>query len=47
MRYALISDVHANLPALEAVLEDVDRAGVDAGPERREALDSGQIEGEL
>lgn len=25
MRYALISDIHANLPALEAVLEDIDR----------------------
>jgi hypothetical protein len=24
MKYALISDVHSNLPALEAVLEDVD-----------------------
>ena len=31
MRYALISDVHANLPALEAVLADVaGRAGIDA-----------------
>ena len=31
MRYALISDVHANLPALEAVLGDIDaRADVDA-----------------
>lgn len=30
MRYALISDVHANLPALEAVLEDIHRTGVDA-----------------
>lgn len=31
MRYALISDVHANLPALAAVLAHVDaRAGVDA-----------------
>jgi predicted phosphodiesterase len=31
MRYALISDVHANLPALDAVLADVDRRGdVDA-----------------
>jgi predicted phosphodiesterase len=31
MRYALISDIHANLPALEAVLADVDaRPGVDA-----------------
>ncbi len=31
MRYALISDVHANLPALEAVLDDVDsRTDVDA-----------------
>jgi len=30
MRYALISDIHANLPALEAVLADVDAAGVDA-----------------
>jgi len=27
MRYALISDIHANLPALEAVLADVDRRG--------------------
>ncbi len=26
MRYALISDVHANLPALEAVLGDIDEA---------------------
>jgi predicted phosphodiesterase len=25
MRYALLSDVHANLPALEAVLDDIDR----------------------
>ncbi|HUP19890.1 MAG TPA: metallophosphoesterase family protein, partial [Gemmatimonadota bacterium] len=24
MRYALISDIHANLPALEAVLADID-----------------------
>lgn len=31
MRYALISDVHANLPALEAVLADLDaRPGIDA-----------------
>jgi predicted phosphodiesterase len=31
MKYALISDVHSNLPALEAVLEDIDRRdGVDA-----------------
>jgi predicted phosphodiesterase len=31
MKYALISDVHSNLPALEAVLEDVDaREDVDA-----------------
>ncbi len=31
MRYALISDIHANLPALEAVLRDVAmREGVDA-----------------
>jgi predicted phosphodiesterase len=27
VRYALISDVHANLPALEAVLRDIDRRG--------------------
>jgi len=27
MRYALLSDVHANLPALDAVLADVDRRG--------------------
>jgi predicted phosphodiesterase len=31
MRYALLSDIHANLPALEAVLDDVaSREGVDA-----------------
>ncbi|MDH5255924.1 MAG: metallophosphatase family protein, partial [Gammaproteobacteria bacterium] len=31
MRYALISDIHANLPALEAVLADIDaRPGIDA-----------------
>lgn len=31
MRYALISDIHANLPALEAVLADIEgRPGVDA-----------------
>jgi predicted phosphodiesterase len=31
MKYALISDIHANLPALEAVLVDIDReAEVDA-----------------
>lgn len=31
MKYALISDIHGNLPALEAVLKDIDgRAGVDA-----------------
>ena len=31
MRYALISDVHANLPALEAVLRDIDgRPDIDA-----------------
>ena len=29
MRYALISDIHANLPALDAVLADIARAGVD------------------
>lgn len=30
MRIALISDIHANLPALEAVLADLDAQGVDA-----------------
>ena len=30
MIYALISDVHSNLPALEAVLEDIDRRAPDA-----------------
>lgn len=29
MRYALISDIHGNLPALEAVLNDIKQAGVD------------------
>jgi predicted phosphodiesterase len=31
MRYALISDIHANLPALRSVLSDIDnRGGIDA-----------------
>jgi predicted phosphodiesterase len=30
MRVAVLSDVHGNLPALEAVLREVDAAGVDA-----------------
>lgn len=30
MRYALISDIHANLPALEAVLSDIAQRDVDA-----------------
>ena len=30
MKYALISDVHANLPALEAVLEDIQHRNVGA-----------------
>lgn len=30
MRYALISDIHANLPALDAVLAEIDDRGVDA-----------------
>ncbi|HEX2780436.1 MAG TPA: metallophosphoesterase family protein [Gemmatimonadaceae bacterium] len=30
MRYALISDIHANLPALDAVLADIATRGVDA-----------------
>jgi predicted phosphodiesterase len=29
LRYALISDIHANLPALEAVLADIDARAVD------------------
>ncbi|HUQ98397.1 MAG TPA: metallophosphoesterase family protein, partial [Gemmatimonadaceae bacterium] len=30
MRYALISDIHSNLPALRAVLDDIDSRTVDA-----------------
>src|SRR3954454_22198584 len=30
MKLALISDIHANLPALDAVLRDIDRRRVDA-----------------
>jgi predicted phosphodiesterase len=48
MRVAALYDIHGNLPALDAVLDDVRRAGVDAivvggdvvpGPSPREALD--------
>ena len=47
MRIAALYDIHANLPALEAVLEDVQRADIDQilvggdvvpGPMPREAL---------
>jgi predicted phosphodiesterase len=31
MRYALLSDVHANLPALQAVLADIDQRGATIG----------------
>jgi predicted phosphodiesterase len=47
--FAIISDIHANLPALTAVLEDIDRRGVKEvfclgdiigyGPQPRECLD--------
>lgn len=30
MRIAIISDIHANLPAFEEVLKDIDRQEVDA-----------------
>lgn len=48
MRVAVLADIHGNLPALEAVLADVDRSGADvvviagdvaAGPMPRETLD--------
>lgn len=48
MRVAALFDIHANLPALEAVLDEVDRAGVDlivlggdmtAGPMTPETLE--------
>ena len=35
MRYALISDIHANLPALEAVLDEIE-----AAPQRDETVDA-------
>ena len=30
MKYAIISDIHANLEALTSVLRQIDRSGVDA-----------------
>lgn len=29
MRVAALSDIHGNLPALEAVLEEIEREGID------------------
>src|SRR5690349_2185431 len=49
MRVAALNDIHSNLPALEAVLQDVRQAGVDQivvggdvvlGPMPRESLDA-------
>ena len=50
MRFALISDIHANLEAMEAVLRDIDQHRVDKihclgdvvgyGPNPRECLDA-------
>lgn len=50
MRIAFISDIHGNMPALEAVLEDIEQAGVDEiiclgdianiGPHPAECLDT-------
>ncbi len=49
MRIAVIGDIHANLPALQAVLDDISRIGADAvycvgdvvgrGPHPREVID--------
>lgn len=49
-RFAVLADIHGNLPALEAVLEDAERLGIDrylaagdlcnAGPCPRQVLDS-------
>ncbi|WP_285409697.1 metallophosphoesterase [Variovorax sp. efr-133-TYG-130] len=30
MRVAIVSDIHGNLPALEAVVDDIGRSGADA-----------------
>jgi len=50
MRIAVISDIHGNLDALQAVLSDIDRSDIDAtvclgdtigyGPEPREVIDA-------
>src|SRR3954447_10321838 len=56
MRVAVIADVHANLPALEAVLADVEAHGVDrivllgdiaGGPMPAETLDLLEALGDL
>jgi predicted phosphodiesterase len=56
MRIAVISDVHGNLPALEAVLAEIDEAGVDlvvvggdvaAGPMPRETIERLMALGDL
>jgi hypothetical protein len=33
MRVAVLADIHGNLPALDAVLGEVEAAGVDAAPD--------------
>ena len=53
MRVAVLADIHGNLPALEAVLREVDAAGAEAvvlagemtvGPLQAETLDTKALE---
>jgi len=45
MQYALIWDIHANLPALEAVLADIDQQG-DADA-RKACLSASRVSGKV
>jgi hypothetical protein len=47
MKYALISDIHSNVPALEAVLADIEKLKAQRENERHERMKAPKREAEI